>query len=127
MGSTAVPGLLAKPVIDIMVGVGSLEASRPAIDTLEQAGYCYYPYKPEHMHWFCKPSPHVRTHHVHLIPFQSPLWHARLTFRDCLRQSTHLAIEYSHLKRELAKQFALDREAYTQAKRAFIERVVSGA
>src|SRR5215467_7554448 len=78
IGSTAVPGLVAKPVIDIMAGVAGLEASRPAIEALEQTGYCYYPYRTEVMHWFCKPSPAFRTHHLHLVPFGSPLWNERL-------------------------------------------------
>src|SRR5215468_5006738 len=57
IGSTAVPGLAAKPVIDIMGGVSSLEASRPAIAAATELGYCYAPYRPEFEHWFCRPSP----------------------------------------------------------------------
>src|SRR5688500_420924 len=57
VGSTAIPGMPAKPVIDIMAAVQSLEASRPAIDELAKAGYLYFPYRPDEMHWFCKPSP----------------------------------------------------------------------
>ena len=69
VGSTAVAGLSAKPVIDIMAPVRDLESSRQAIAAAESVGYCYYPYKPGEMHWFCKPSPAVRTHHLHLIPW----------------------------------------------------------
>jgi GrpB protein/FAD binding domain-containing protein len=57
VGSTAVPGLAAKPVIDIMVGVGDLESSRPCIDILGEFDYCYAPYREDVMHWLCKPSP----------------------------------------------------------------------
>ena len=67
IGSTAVPGLAAKPVVDIMAGVESLDASRPAIAALERAGYCYAPYRADTEHWFCKPSPQFRTHHLHLM------------------------------------------------------------
>src|SRR5436309_16072145 len=56
IGSTSVRGLSAKPVIDIMGAVGDLKTSRPAIEALEPFSYCYFPYKPESMHWFCKPS-----------------------------------------------------------------------
>lgn len=56
IGSTSVPGLIAKPVIDIMFGVNSLEESRPAIDVLVKNGCKYFPYKDDVMHWFCKPS-----------------------------------------------------------------------
>lgn len=84
VGSTAVPGLLAKPVIDIMVGVQSLANSKPAIEVLLNHGYQYFPYKPDVMHWFCKPFDAFRTHHLHLIPYQSELWQNRLRFRDAL-------------------------------------------
>lgn len=57
VGSTAVPGLSAKPVIDIMVGVAGLDVSRPCIDLLAGLDYCHAPYRTDVMHWFCKPSP----------------------------------------------------------------------
>jgi GrpB-like predicted nucleotidyltransferase (UPF0157 family) len=126
VGSTAVAGLAAKPVIDIMAGVYSLTASEPAKEILVKHGYCYAPYKPEAMHWFCKPSPQMRTHHLHLIPFGSPLWWQRLAFRDALRSRPELALEYQQLKFELATRFRHDREAYTEAKAPFIHRVLSG-
>jgi len=72
IGSTAVPGLLAKPVIDILAAVDTLEMSRPAISVLVGLGWVYFPYRGEVMHWFCKPSPAFRTHHLHLVPFGSP-------------------------------------------------------
>ena len=68
MGSTAVPGLTAKPVIDILVGVADLESSRPCIELLSPLQYLYAPYLPDVMHWFCKPSPARRTQHLHLVP-----------------------------------------------------------
>src|SRR5436190_14738378 len=85
VGSTAIPGLVAKPVIDIMPGVHDLETARPAIAELSHLDYCYSPYRPDVMHWFCKPSPNHRTHHLHLVPFRSQLWLDRLAFRDFLR------------------------------------------
>lgn len=124
IGSTAVPGLAAKPVIDIMAAVGSLAESKPAIDALATVGYWYAPYKTDVMHWFCKPRPEFRTHHLHLIPFESPLWHERLAFRDALRKSPQLARDYEHLKRRLAQQHRHDREGYTDAKWPFIEQVL---
>jgi GrpB-like predicted nucleotidyltransferase (UPF0157 family) len=125
VGSTAVPGLVAKPVIDVMVPVESLEASRPAIDFMVQSGYTYFPYRPDVMHWFCKPSAAHRTHHVHLVPLGSPLWHDRLAFRDALRESTTLATEYARLKEALAAKYKFDREAYTEAKGPFVEKILS--
>ena len=125
VGSTAVAGLCAKPVIDVMVGVESLTASLPAKDALRDAGYQYSEYKSDVMHWFCKPSFAFRTHHIHVIPFESPLWNARLKFRDALRVDPALRAEYAALKLELAKRFELDRDAYTEAKTPFIERVLA--
>lgn len=57
IGSTAVPGLAAKPVIDIMAGVQARETSRPAIAAATELGYGYWPYQADVEHWFCKPSP----------------------------------------------------------------------
>jgi GrpB-like predicted nucleotidyltransferase (UPF0157 family) len=125
VGSTAVPGLCAKPVIDVMVGVSSLVESAPAIDVLNLSGYQYSAYKTDVMHWFCKPSFEFRTHHIHLIPFESVLWQQRLAFRDALRADRGLATEYAKLKQNLAGRFEFDREAYTDGKTAFIERVLT--
>lgn len=127
IGSTAVPGLRAKPVLDIMAGVESLEASLPAIQSVSRLDYVHYPYRAEVMHWFCKPSPAHRTHHLHLVPFESTLWSERLLFRDVLRRDRALAAEYAELKTLLAHRYRNDREAYTDAKSAFVVRVLTGA
>ena len=126
IGSTAVPGLAAKPVIDIMAPVASLEGSWGAFKAAESVGYCFYPYKPDEMYWFCKPSPELRTHHLHIVPLGSQTWVERLAFRDALRQNPELAQEYDALKRRLAQDFANDREAYTDAKAPFILRTLAG-
>jgi GrpB-like predicted nucleotidyltransferase (UPF0157 family) len=127
VGSTAVVGLCAKPVIDVMVGVTSLVESEPAKDALRRAGYQYAEYKTDVMHWFCKPSLAIRTHHLHLIPYGSQLWYDRLKFRDLLRTDSTLAAEYAALKLELAKRFKFDREAYTDGKFPFIARALASA
>jgi GrpB-like predicted nucleotidyltransferase (UPF0157 family) len=125
IGSTAIPGLAAKPVIDIMAGVRTLEDSRPAIATAAELGYCYAPYRAELEHWFCKPSPAFRTHHLHLIPVDSTQWRRPIAFRDYLRAHADVAGEYEALKRRLAREHRLDREVYTQAKRPFIDRITN--
>jgi GrpB-like predicted nucleotidyltransferase (UPF0157 family) len=125
VGSTSVPGLAAKPVIDIMVAVESLDASRPAIAAVAQAGYLYWPYRADVMHWFCKPSEAHRTHHLHLVPYRSALWQARLAFRDALRADSRLAEEYAQLKFQLAERHRHHREAYTESKSGFIQRVLA--
>ena len=124
VGSTAVEGMLAKPIIDIMFGVNTLAESVEAIELFEQLGYCYYPYRPESMHWFCKPSPDIRTHHLHLVPYKSELWHERLAFRDALRRDPSISKQYKSLKLELAKKCGHDREQYTQLKGPFIQTIL---
>ncbi|WP_428000468.1 GrpB family protein [Acidovorax sp.] len=125
IGSTAVPGLPAKPIIDIMAPVRSLAESADAIAAASALAYLYYPYKPEQLHWFCKPSPAHRTHHLHLVPLGSTLWHQRLAFRDALRGSATLAARYAALKRRLAVAYRHDREGYTEAKGPFIAQVLA--
>jgi GrpB-like predicted nucleotidyltransferase (UPF0157 family) len=127
IGSTAIAGLDAKPVIDIMAGVASLDGSRAALPVLEHHQYCYAPYKTEVMHWFCKPSPARRTHHLHLVPLGSPLWINQLAFRDYLRAHSDVAMEYAALKRRLAETHRFDREAYTDAKAPFVQQVLRNA
>lgn len=116
--------MIAKPIIDIMFGVKTLEDSKLAIDALVKAGYDYCPYKPDVMHWFCKPSNAFRTHHLHLIPFESDLWKERIKFRDILRTNNKLANNYANIKQALASQYKEDREAYTQEKWPFIKKVL---
>jgi GrpB-like predicted nucleotidyltransferase (UPF0157 family) len=124
VGSTAVPGLAAKPVIDIMAPVRSLEDSRAALPGLERLEYRYAPYRATVMHWLCKPHPEHRTHHLHLVPLGSALWNERIAFRERLRSDAALAREYERLKRQLAQRYVNDRESYTEAKGPFIERVL---
>ena len=88
-------------------------------------GYCYAPYQAEIEHWFCKPSFAFRTHHLHLIPVSSPQWIRPIAFRNYLRAHPGVAAEYEALKRRLALEHRLDREAYTTAKRPFIDRITS--
>ncbi len=127
VGSTAVAGLEAKPIIDILVGVPNLEAGRTCFEPLADLDYLYAPYLPAEMHWFCKPDPAHRTHHLHLVPFDSPRYRAELTFRDRLRADPQLAANYAALKRDLAKHHRNDREEYTAAKATFIRSALVGA
>lgn len=127
IGSTSIPGISAKPIIDIMVGVESLEKSKPCIELLEKIQYQYFPYKPDQEHWFCKPSPQHRTHHLHIIPTTHPDFKARLAFRDYLRNNPRYKNEYEDLKKNLAKKFINNRDAYTDAKTQFVNKILSKA
>jgi GrpB-like predicted nucleotidyltransferase (UPF0157 family) len=125
VGSTAIAGMPAKPVIDIMAAVSDLVISRPAIEAVSKLGYVYFPYRTDIMHWFCKPSAAFRTHHLHLVPVGSRRWEECLAFRDAIRKDPALAKEYAALKIRLAMEFRFDREAYTEGKTPFVRRVLS--
>ncbi len=129
VGSTAVPGLGSKPIIDIMVGVEDLAIVEAGIPGLDQIGYRYVPdYEdvlPERR-YFRKSSGGLRTHHLHCVVRGTPFWERHLAFRDALRERPDLAAEYGALKARLARAFGTDREGYTDAKGSFIEAVLAG-
>ncbi len=127
IGSTSVVGMPAKPTIDIMAPVESLHESLRSIDLLIDFGYLYAPYRSDEMHWFCKPHPSTRTHHLHLVPYLSPLWNHQLRFRDLLRSDHAAADEYRVLKMNLATIHREDREAYTNGKTPLITRLLKRA
>ena len=127
VGSTAVPGLAAKPIVDIQVGVADLETARSCIEPLAALDYVYAPYRVEEIAWFCKPSPQRRTHHLHLVPVDAPRFRAVLEFRDLLRSDPEVAREYEALKRRLAAELGHDREAYTRAKQPFVSDALERA
>ncbi|PZD71466.1 hypothetical protein C1752_06385 [Acaryochloris thomasi RCC1774] len=123
-GSTAVPGLAAKPIVDLLVEVRSLtEAQESVIQPLAALGYAYWSDNPDpERMFFVKglPPNGPRTHHIHMVEADSVLWE-RLTFRDYLRSHPAEAEQYLQLKSQLAAQFSTDREAYTAGKTAFIQ------
>jgi len=131
-GSTAVPGLAAKPVIDILAEVRSLDEARVCIaPILESEGYEYF-WRPEfegppYYAWFIKRNASgTRTHHIHMVEADSRLW-IRLYFRDYLREFPGEAQRYSALKRALAAQFPGDRVGYTRGKSEYINSVTRKA
>jgi len=127
VGSTAVPGLAAKPVIDMIAGVADLDAARAAFTPLATLGYAYRPHRPE-AHAFAKPAGadwRGATHHLHLTEPGSHLWHERLVFRDALRESPALRAEYEEWKRAHAAPEG--DSPYDTSKTAFVARVLRAA
>ena len=122
VGSTAVPGLAAKPIVDIVAPVTSLADARYALSTLEQDGWLHWSTDPSSSWrlWFLRPQPATRTHHLYLIQHDHPRVRELRAFRDALRADGGLRERYQALKRHLAKAFHDDREAYTHAKAAFV-------
>jgi len=128
IGSTAVPGLAAKPVIDMMAGVSDLEEARAAFAPLKSCSYQYTPHRPGTHHFSKPPGPWwTSTHGLHLTKPGSDLWRERLAFRDALRADPALATEYADLKARLAQEHGAEIERYTVGKRAFVARVLAGA
>lgn len=124
IGSTAVPGLAAKPVLDMIALVDDLDAH--AAELVRNAGYhlpARFNANLGHRRFLCYPDLSYRTHHLHLVDEQEGLDQC-LRFRDRLRSDPELAAEYTALKRGLAHRFQQDRMGYTQAKSNFIEDVL---
>ena len=122
-GSTAIPGLSAKPIIDLLVAVRSLpEARQVAVPILESLGYAYWrdDPAPDRLFFVKGLMPGPRTHHVHMVEpdvSQDPRlgefsFADRLLFRDRLRADPEEAQRYERLKQQLAAEFSDDREAY---------------
>jgi len=126
-GSTAIPGLPAKPVIDILMEVSSFDSARPwLLPALNQKNWEYWWYG-DHMVFVRRDqNTGIRTHHLHVAPKAHRLWEG-LEFRDYLISHPDVAEEYAALKTELAQCFAADREAYTNAKTEFVRRITAQA
>lgn len=127
-GSTAVPGLAAKPIIDILIAVRSLAQAKAAmVEPLRALGYVYWAENPKTDRMFfvkgMPPYGERRTHHVHVTEPGGEMWRRRLAFRDYLRADPVEAYRYETLKRELAARYPDDRERYTDAKTEFLEAV----
>ena len=132
IGSTSVPGLAAKPVIDIQVGVTSLEASARIVAAVERLGYVYVPEferdLPKRRYFRRVSSAGRSTHHVHLVErTDHEWWHRHIRFRDWLRTHPDDRDRYAALKRSLAAEYRDDKEGYTEAKTAFIAGIVDCA
>jgi GrpB-like predicted nucleotidyltransferase (UPF0157 family) len=126
IGSTAVPGLRAKPVIDMLAPVGSLAGAQAAVPVLADAGWLFWPDDPcrHYRLWFLRPSPEARTHHLHVIEDGHPHATALLAFRDALRADEELRSEYASLKDRLAEQHPDNRNAYSNAKGSFVQQAL---
>lgn len=128
IGSTAVPGLVAKPVIDILLGAPDLGVIEAQIPALEAQGYEYVPAFERAMpdrRYFRRLQGPPAAFHLHAVARGGSFWNRHLAFRDALRADPVLAARYGALKRLLAARFPLDREAYTEAKGGFIREVLA--
>jgi len=124
VGSTSIPGMIAKPIIDIAIAVEEFEQAKLCIEHIEMLGYEYrgelgIPKR----HFFVLGDP--RCFHLHMNEVTSDEWQNLILFRDTLVKNKALADEYAALKINLAQRFPDDREAYLEGKANFIERVMN--
>lgn len=131
IGSTAIPGMAAKPIIDIYIGASSIEEAIQAIEPLEKIGYVFWYDNPnKEKMFFVKGMPPFgtgRTHHVHIVKHDSDYWRARILFRDYMRSHPNEIQEYANLKYDLMQKYGNDREAYTDAKSEYIATILKKA
>ncbi len=128
IGSTAVPGLAAKPIIDMLIGVESLSAFESQAKRLAVFGYQYIPEYERALpdrRFFKRVVNGVRTHHVHVVEKNGLYWKRYMKFRNSLRDDAWLAARYAEVKRRLAARYSFDRDAYTNGKTGFIEAVLA--
>ena len=129
VGSTAVPGLGAKPIIDVMVAIRHLSEAPECIEPLRSIGYEYVPeyeeFIPERRYFHGGPPEHHK--HLHMVEQTSWFWKRHLLFRDYLRAHPEAARQYQKLKEELAAKYGADMEGYSDAKTSFIESAVARA
>lgn len=125
VGSTAVPGLSAKPVIDLCVGVSDPGLADGMVEVMASLGYDYPGDVGIPDDRVFGREPGWRTHLVHVVEFDGTAWRAYLGFRDALRGDDTLRDEYETLKRDLAHSHPHDRFVYTQHKAAFVARVLA--
>jgi GrpB-like predicted nucleotidyltransferase (UPF0157 family) len=120
VGSTAVKGISAKPIIDISVGVNKLSDVKKLIKPLSRAGYHLYDTHRDRI-FFAKGPERRRTHHLHVVHYNGAKWKSDMLFRDYLSEHPVRAKAYANLKIKLAKKYSEDREKYTAGKGQFIK------
>ncbi len=127
IGSTSISRILAKPVIDMAVGMKSLKNGKQIIKKMGDAGYFYRPkYGRTDQHiLFAKGNEDKRTHYIHIMKYNGVIWKRDLKFRDYLRNNPKKAKEYENLKKKLAKKYPNNRPLYTEAKTNFILKIIN--
>lgn len=129
VGSTAVPGLAAKPILDFLAQVTDLDRAPEVAAALAGAGWHFVPVELDQRPWerfFVRVVDDRRVAHLHLLDVDAPRWHDVLAFRDALRADPALVRSYAALKADLAARHGDDREAYTRAKADFVRAILAG-
>ncbi len=128
IGSTAIPGIVAKPIIDIMIGVATMTDGEACIPLLESINYVYKgEYGIPGRLFFVGLEQEMSCYHLHLVVRQTEFWDTHVLFRDYLITHTDIARQYEDLKKELSLKFADNRDEYTKGKHDFIQAVLQQA
>jgi|SRR5688572_6883046 len=127
VGSTAIPEICAKPIIDIALAVQDLSVAEALVPMMASLGYDFAGDGGVPGHRIFGRGPRVRTHLVHAVVADGQEWRNYIAFRRALLDEHELAMEYDSLKRTLAAKFPNDRSRYTSAKGQFIEKVLRNA
>ncbi|MES2523492.1 MAG: GrpB family protein [Gemmatimonadota bacterium] len=125
IGSTSIPGLAAKPILDILAGYPADAAVADYIHVLVNAGYTHRGEQGIPGREFFRIGV-LRSHHLHMAVEGGAIWRDQLLFRDRLRANDRLRDEYAALKAELARRHPRDREAYIEGKGEFVRGVIAG-
>jgi len=126
IGSTAVPGLAAKPILDLGVAVVDETIAMACVPRLAACGYTYRGYRgADQGHFFDLGPEHRLTHYLHVLRIDDPGWLNYLRFRDYLRAHPAARDAYQQLKHDLATRYAADRAAYSAAKATFIQHILT--
>jgi GrpB-like predicted nucleotidyltransferase (UPF0157 family) len=128
IGSTAIPGMPAKPILDILAAVGNLADVSDFIDPLLKLGYeDKGDGRVAGRRYFVKGTEEARTHHLNFYEMNSPGWTTHILFCEYLKSHTEVAREYAELKENLANLFPTDRTSYADGKKSFVAAVVEKA
>lgn len=126
IGSTAIPGIIAKPTIDILAAINSLNETQRLINEITSINYIYVPeYETElpERRYFYKNRAGEDAFHLHAVEMNSAFWNRHIAFRDYLRSHPDQADTYAKLKIQLAEKHHADRDAYSNGKSDFIHRI----
>ena len=128
VGSTAIVGCKAKPIIDIAIGVPNLEHGKKLIPILQKIGYHYDGRNDFGVRYFLKKCENdIETYFIHIEDKNSRIWQNHIVFRDYMNLNPEEVIKYSKLKEKLAQKFCSDRKSYTKAKETYIEKIIDKA
>ena len=127
IGSTAIPVIKAKPIIDIVVGVTDFERIMLHNEQLQKEGIFYRGSDVEYqiLYVMGDMEKDIRTHHIHVVKLNGTEWKIYIHFRDCLNANENIALQYERVKEELESKYADDRVAYTNGKQEMIDIILN--